>query len=176
MLKHIFPSLTLKVERWKFNDEYRVYVSTSGNIKDEHKNNLPIKVQTHGYCAVRTEYGYKSVHRLVMLTWKPIPNAEELTVDHLNHNKRDNSLSNLEWVTARENLDRAKADYVGDLSDKTVIKSGKLKFSSYEEAAKWCIYRCGMKNTSVESIARKIENVADSDKMYCNRKWKTISL
>ena len=49
-------------------------------------------------------------HRVVMLTWRPTPNAEHLTIDHLNHNKRDNSLENLEWVTKAENVRRAKAD------------------------------------------------------------------
>ena len=47
-----------------------------------------------------------------MFTWRPIPNAEALTVDHLDHNKRNNSLSNLEWVTKEENLRRAKIDFL----------------------------------------------------------------
>jgi hypothetical protein len=47
-----------------------------------------------------------------MLTWRPTPNAEHLTVDHLNHNKRDNSLENLEWVSQEENIRRAKADFI----------------------------------------------------------------
>ena len=47
-----------------------------------------------------------------MLTFKPIPNAESLTVDHLNHNKRDNSFNNLEWVTKEENERRANRDYI----------------------------------------------------------------
>ena len=38
-----------------------------------------------------------------MLTWKPIPNAESLTVDHLDHNKRNNSVENLEWITSSDN-------------------------------------------------------------------------
>ena len=58
-----------------------------------------------------------------MLTWRPIPNAEELTVDHLNHNKRDNSLENLEWVTKEENLRRAAED---------LIKKDKKKNSTNE--------------------------------------------
>jgi hypothetical protein len=50
-----------------------------------------------------------------MLTWKPTPEAEKLTVDHLDHNKRNNALSNLEWVTKEENERRADADYVGNI-------------------------------------------------------------
>ena len=47
-----------------------------------------------------------------MLTWRPIANADEMTVDHLDHNKRNNRLSNLEWVPGYENLIRAQADEV----------------------------------------------------------------
>ena len=47
-----------------------------------------------------------------MYTWKPIPNAEDMTVDHLNHNKRDNRLKNLEWVDNTENQRRATEDIV----------------------------------------------------------------
>lgn len=35
---------------------------------------------------------------------------EQLTVDHLDHNKRNNSVDNLEWVTRAENMRRARAN------------------------------------------------------------------
>lgn len=111
----ILPTISLKIERWKFNKEYGIYVSTLGNFKDRYKRRLPIKIDQGGYCRVKTEVPktpWKLTHRLVMLTWKPIPEAENLTVDHLNHNKRDNSLANLEWVTGLENQKRAVEDYL----------------------------------------------------------------
>ena len=108
----IFPKLIFKVESWKFNKEYGVYVSTLGHFKDRQKRNLPYLINQNGYCAIRTERGVIQAHRLVLFTWRPIPNAEKFTVDHLNHNKRDNSLSNLEWVSRQENLRRATQDRI----------------------------------------------------------------
>lgn len=110
----IFPTLVFKMEKWKFNHEYGVYVSTLGHFKDRCKRNLPIKINHNGYCCVLTEKGMITAHRLVLLTWRPIPNREKMTVDHLNHNKRDNSLCNLEWVSEEENLRRAAIDTYND--------------------------------------------------------------
>lgn len=118
----ILPRLKMNIERWKFSKEYGVYVSTLGNLKDRRKRLIPIKIDKKGYCVIRTEVGYVSVHRLVMKTWKPAPNMETLTIDHLNHNKRDNSLENLEWVTHQINLERAIEDQVNEI----VAKEGQL--------------------------------------------------
>lgn len=43
-------------------------------------------------------------HRLVLLTFKPIPNSDEMEVNHKNENKQDNRLDNLEWMTRLENV------------------------------------------------------------------------
>lgn len=106
----MLPKIIFSLETWKFNKEFGVWVSSLGHFKDRRKRNLSYRINQSGYCAVQTESGKKLAHRLVLLTFRPIPNAEDLTVDHLNHNKRDNSLNNLEWVTRETNLERAKRD------------------------------------------------------------------
>ena len=130
----MLPTITLRIERWKFNKEYGIYVSTLGNFKDRYKRRLPIKLN-NSYCYVKTETaGWKLAHRIVLLTWKPIPNAEDLTVDHLNHNKRDNSVHNLEWVTREENLRRASEDLLRIGKNKTAtIIDGKVKYILVDE-------------------------------------------
>jgi hypothetical protein len=41
------------------------------------------------------------------MTFKPITNPSELEVNHIDGNKLNNSLENLEWVTKQENLSHA---------------------------------------------------------------------
>jgi len=109
----MLPKLHIKLERWKYNKTFEVYVSNMGHVRNQSKAALAPKVGYSGYMLIPVQGskpGYMLLHRLVMLTWRPTPEAEILTVDHLNHNKRDNSVENLEWVTFEENQRRAKED------------------------------------------------------------------
>lgn len=47
------------------------------------------------------------VHRLVMMAFKPVENMDELEVNHLDGNKKNNKLENLEWCTTSENQKHA---------------------------------------------------------------------
>jgi hypothetical protein len=111
----MFPTIKLNIERWKYNPTFELYVSNMGHIRNKSKADIAPKIMQNGYVVVYV-YGslnrYMLLHRVVMLTWKPTPEAEALTVDHLDHNKRNNALSNLEWVTQEENTRRAKEDYI----------------------------------------------------------------
>lgn len=106
----MIPKLILTIERWRFNKEYGVYVSTEGRIRDKNKKFKKILMTRQGYCKINIGDKTVLIHRLVLKTWKPVENSNNLTVDHINHNKRDNSLKNLEWVSKKENQRRAKED------------------------------------------------------------------
>lgn len=111
----IFPTLHIEFEKWKFNKEYGVWVSNFGNFKDIHKRPIPKKLYSqNGYVSVKTKHGNRMAHRLVMYTWCPIEDREAFTVDHLDHNKRNNRVDNLEWVSQAENLMRANNDIVAN--------------------------------------------------------------
>jgi hypothetical protein len=43
------------------------------------------------------------IHRLVLETFKPVENMAQLQCNHIDENKSNNNLSNLEWCTAKEN-------------------------------------------------------------------------
>lgn len=55
----------------------------------------------------------RSVHRLVLLAFVGVP-PKGWWCDHLNGDKTDNRLCNLEWVTAAENNRRARAKLTKD--------------------------------------------------------------
>lgn len=104
----------------KLKDINRSYSATnfgrifSKPIESQRKDGLPQKrgwkelVQTlneKGYPTVRIDKVIKTVHRLVAITF--IANPKNLPqVNHINHIKYNNHYKNLEWVTAKENIDK----------------------------------------------------------------------
>lgn len=174
MFNFILPKIDFKIEKWKWNNEYKIYVSSLGHFKNKYKQNIPIKVNSKGYCCILTNYGLKAVHRLVLLTFKPIPNAESLTIDHLNHNKRDNLLSNLEWVSKQVNQTRAQADFI-QLEDKKIItekyKYGNWTFENLDEAIGFVIGNHNMINSKRENIKSRILTAVKKKTNYCGEKW-----
>ena len=137
----ILPKINIKWERWKFNKDYGIYVSTLGHFKDRYKRDIPVKINQCGYCKIKTEQGLRLAHRLVMMTWRPTDDAENLTVDHLDHNKRNNALYNLEWISFVENQRRAKEDFIDEV-EKT---AGKVE----EKIGKIRIINCTKKKGSI---------------------------
>ena len=125
-MNFILPTITINIERWKWNRKYRVFVSNRGRVKNIDGKILTVKTTQKGYLAVRVEHKKAIfIHRLVMETWCPIPNSEEMTVDHLDHNKRNNDIRNLEWVTEKENHERAANDQLIE-KEITLIKAKEL--------------------------------------------------
>lgn len=98
------------------------YVSNLGRVKVEDRTTLtaggyyrtskghllaPNKKKT-GYLEVTLPVTtnkriYRSVHRLVLETFNPVENMENLEVNHKDEDKTNNNLSNLEWMTSKEN-------------------------------------------------------------------------
>lgn len=46
----------------------------------------------------------RKIHRLVLETFAPVENMERLNVNHLDENKKNNNLNNLNWVTPSQNV------------------------------------------------------------------------
>jgi len=94
-----------------YRDQYQV--SNKGRVRNKLKNKIysTTRCDTKGYNIVGLydENGKrhtKKAHRLVAAAFIPNP-GNKPQVNHMNCNKLDNRVSNLEWCTNRENMDHA---------------------------------------------------------------------
>lgn len=103
-------------EIWKdidgFNGKYMV--SDKGRVKSfayGRERMMSLREKKNGYLRVtlyQNRHFYRYVHRLVAEAF--IGGTDGMQIDHLDNNKKNNQLENLEVVTQRENLRRQKAD------------------------------------------------------------------
>ena len=92
-----------------------------------------------GYYVLCTPHSVKTVrtlfvHRLVASTFIPNPNNKP-QVNHIDGNKKNNTVENLEWVTPSENLKHAFATGLNKGSRHMLGKCGKLHPNSIPVAA-----------------------------------------
>ena len=99
------------MESWeKYPDNQNYIVSSTGRVRREHSTEDKIPRERNGYLSVDLysdgERKTKRVHRLVAETFLPNPDNKP-EVNHIDGNKYNNDVSNLEWVSAKENCRHA---------------------------------------------------------------------
>lgn len=132
------------MEKYKTIIKYPNYlVSNLGNIKNKKTGRiLKYYVKPNGYKQV--QLGHRNspeyVHRLVAQTFIS-NNMNKKQVNHINGNKSDNRVENLEWVTASENqLAYGYEERIKHRQKKIIAinRSGEQKeFNSRNEVAKY---------------------------------------
>ena len=161
------------MEVWKeikrFNGKYEV--SSYGRIRNsETKYILKQRCSKEGYLKANFYQNGKKItcttHRLVLENFNPIDGMNKLQVNHINEIKDDNRLENLEWTTAKENINHGNHNKKIGLyrknnscnSKRTIIciTTGKV-FTSISEAARYY----GIKNKS------NISHCAKGTANYC---------
>lgn len=94
------------IEEWKTVTGFDDYmISNHGQVKSQFTNAiLSSHLNSAGYLRVSlNQHKKRSIHRLLMLTFCPIVDSENFQVNHIDENKLNNHLKNLEWVTPTEN-------------------------------------------------------------------------
>ena len=134
--------LKLVWERWKKVPELEnVKVSNLGNVKINGKLIRP-KVNMKGYFVVEYEDKLYFVHRLVAKAFLKHNLEKYDTIDHIDQNKRNNALSNLEIVPHEENLRRAVENSIGPDFGTTDIPNWNVRLSDgiheYKSVSKAC--------------------------------------
>lgn len=86
-------------------------VDTDGNVYSKSGKILKYSLNPQGYCIVNfyhdgMQKGF-AIHTLVAKTFIPNNDPNRNQVNHKNGNKKDNTVTNLEWVTRLENVHHA---------------------------------------------------------------------
>lgn len=110
-------------KEWKkivINNQETFYsVSNYGDIRNDSTGTLlQGSIANNGYRMVHLRYRINkncSVHRLVMKAFKPCEDMDELQINHIDGNKLNNYIENLEWSTALENM---RHSYINNLQQK----------------------------------------------------------
>lgn len=147
----------MEQELWKPIESFENYkVSTSGRVKNTTTDKMLKLNSKGGYLGVSLVNGFNrknfKVHRLVALAF--IPNPENKTdVNHIDKNKHNNNISNLEWNTRAENNIHSKLNVIITTNkNKPIYRIDKNtneileKYNSIELAAEW-IFSLGLTKT-----------------------------
>lgn len=101
-LHDIIPEIK---DYYTITDKGEIYSDNSGLMKSRNKGNT--EYQIINFQLINGKKKTFRVHRLVLMSFKPITNMDNLQVNHIDGNKKNNSLDNLEWCSAKENIHHA---------------------------------------------------------------------
>lgn len=101
----MIADLPICPENYLITSEGQVISKRTGRKIKAFKNSSGYLVSTISYNGVRKSF---SVHRQVLLAFTPIPDHEKFDVNHLDGDKTNNCLDNLDWYTKSDNMKHAK--------------------------------------------------------------------
>lgn len=160
------------MEYTKYIDSSKYQVTRDGDVLGPKGNKLKFKLTKTGYYEVSIRIaGEKRSFRVNRLVAKAfIENPENKPfVNHMNGNKLDNRVENLEWVTHKENMSHAKIHGLILRGDRNPRAS--LKEAQVEEICK--LIEMGYRNNDIaKSVSTTPANVAAIRAGSC---WEHIS-
>lgn len=108
-------------EKWKNIKGTYCEVSTLGNVRDQlNKKPFPTYLRS-GYKSISMG-SWMKIHRLVALAFIPNNDPTKVEVNHIDGNKLNNNVTNLEWVTKKENNQHAVKNGLAKVTEREVTQ------------------------------------------------------
>lgn len=171
------------MEEWHVINDFPNYsVSNLGNVMNNKTNKLLKLCNKSGYyhISLTNKNSHKTfkVHRLVALTF--IENDEDKPqVNHKDKNKLNNNISNLEWVTHKENCQHKSIGLIYKSNkNKPILRLNKnnemlQKYNSIEDAGQWVLENnlTSSSHNGRNAIGNCVNSLSNSAYGY---KWKYV--
>lgn len=168
-------------EIWKRVEGYPDYeVSSTGRVRSWKGRNPP------RYLRLQNKKGYRrvvlsdangikneSVHRLVATAFLPKPPGKTV-INHKDHIRDNNNVSNLEWVTPKENYDYSNCGEAFKNSKKGVPWSKKRRMYRIENVVSHETYICFGQAEAAGIIGCSLSNICRT--LYNNRGFAIFGL
>jgi len=119
-------NLIFKNEVWITINEFPKYeISNFGRVKNNKNRILKIGTHRDGYkqvCLRKNKKQYtRKIHRLVAQAFIPNPNNLP-QVNHIDEDRTNNRVDNLEWITVKENINYGNRTYKASKSHNKPIR------------------------------------------------------
>lgn len=128
------------------------YTDTMGRTRMFDEYEVKPSITKHGYweCNLGGRPSEKwMLHRLIATVWLNNDNDYD-TVDHLDSNKNNNSVENLEWVSRKENI---KREYDNNLMRQNNLRAD---YENYKKSSKLSVFdKIKLKNAYEQGVTQK---------------------
>ena len=118
-----------KREPVKGYEEYEV--DTNGVVYGKNGKPLKYSLNPNGYCIVKFSINHLikgfTIHRLVAKQFINNKDVNKTQINHIDGDKTNNKVDNLEWVTPKENMEHAKNVLNIDRTGKNSPSAKKIK-------------------------------------------------
>ena len=144
-------------------------ISNFGNVRNKNKQ-IKKQYDNKGYLCVelykKNKRKHFRIHRLVMMTFNDNSN-HKLDINHIDGNKYNNKIDNLEWCTRKENLDHAvrkglnsQAIRITATKDDLIIKCYSIN-TAYNQIKKYEDIKC-----SEHTFNNNVKRALDKNGIY----------